>query len=233
MNNNLLQIKVKQRLNKLSSSDFDNLECWMIAEAFNKAQVEWCRRQLHGNNIFKESDEQTTTRVDDLETLITTKDLSGNLVDTYFQSSTLPSNYMKFKRVSIKGKSIECDERPFKVYPAQEADVDELLSDVNKCPSFDWAETFCTLAGNSIKIYTDNKFIVINPKLTYYRLPRPVQFKGCIDIIKEELFSDDQESELKDDVVESIIDEACAILAGDIENMLQVQRNTQSAERDN
>ena len=50
--NATIEIKVKERLNKLSSNDYDNLECWQIIEAFNKAQVEWCRRQLHGYNIL-------------------------------------------------------------------------------------------------------------------------------------------------------------------------------------
>ena len=41
MLNQTLIIKLKQRLNKLSSNDFDNIENWQILEAFNKAQIEW------------------------------------------------------------------------------------------------------------------------------------------------------------------------------------------------
>ena len=41
MNNNLLQLKIKQRLNKLSSNDYDSFECWMVVEAFNKIQNEF------------------------------------------------------------------------------------------------------------------------------------------------------------------------------------------------
>ena len=51
MNNNTIQIKIKERLNKLDSLDYDNIECWQIVEAFNKTQIEWCRRQLHGGNL--------------------------------------------------------------------------------------------------------------------------------------------------------------------------------------
>ena len=56
MNNATLQLKLKQRLNKLDSQDFDNIEPWQMIEAFNKAQVEWCRRNLHGGNMYKEGD---------------------------------------------------------------------------------------------------------------------------------------------------------------------------------
>ena len=37
MNNATIQLKVQQRLNKLASQDYDNIECWQIVEAFNKA----------------------------------------------------------------------------------------------------------------------------------------------------------------------------------------------------
>jgi hypothetical protein len=71
MLNSTITIKIKQRLNKLDSQDYDNLECWQIVEGFNKAQVEWTRRQLHGINILKEGDEQSTRRKDDLQVLLT------------------------------------------------------------------------------------------------------------------------------------------------------------------
>ena len=51
MNNTIIQLKIKQRLNKLDSQDYDNLECWQIVDAFNKGQVNWCRRNLHGLNV--------------------------------------------------------------------------------------------------------------------------------------------------------------------------------------
>ena len=57
MENSTLLLKLKQRLNKLDSQDYDNIECWQFVEAFNKAQIEWCRRNLHGGNMYKEGDE--------------------------------------------------------------------------------------------------------------------------------------------------------------------------------
>ena len=72
MLNQTIQIKFRQRLNKIASDDYDNIECWQIVEAFNKAQLEWCRRNLHGNNMFQEGDEVSTRRIDDLQVLLTT-----------------------------------------------------------------------------------------------------------------------------------------------------------------
>ena len=85
MTNDLLQIKLRQRLNKLSSNDFDNLECWQIIEAFNKSQLQWCRRQLHGMNQYKEGDEGSQRRVDDLNILLA----SSNILDVYLSPIVL------------------------------------------------------------------------------------------------------------------------------------------------
>ena len=51
MENSTLLIKIKQRLDKLDSQDYDNIECWQFIEAFNKAQIEWCRRNLPNKNV--------------------------------------------------------------------------------------------------------------------------------------------------------------------------------------
>lgn len=233
MNNFTLKIKFQERLNKLSSQDYDNVECWQIAEAFNKAQIEWVRRQLHGANIFKEGDEQSTRRVDDLQRLLKQAPLLGVNKDLFFESKGIPKDYLQFKRVGITGKSDCCGPRPFVVYPAEEADVDELLRDKNTTPSFDWAETFSTFIDNNIRVYTNKEFLVNDAVLTYYRFPKEVQFINCMDPASGEIFGADQIPEFKDDIVELIIDEACSILAGDIESMLQLQRNSQNAERNN
>lgn len=234
MNNTLLQIKIKQRLNKLASMDYDNIEGWMIQEAFNKAQVEWVRRQLHGSNTLREGDEMSVRRIDDLQVLLTTKELTGREEHTFFQSDRIPMDYMQFKRVSIKAKTDCCsDARTMTVYLAQEHDADLLLISTNDSPSFEWGETFCTLFGNHVRIYTNGEFEVVDPKLIYYRLPNVVQFKGVMDPETGKYAVADKESELKDDVLELIIDETAAILAGDIESVMQMQRETQNAERNN
>jgi len=71
VNNATIQLKIQQRLNKLASNDYDNIECWQIVEAFNKGQVSWCRRQLHGLNVKQTGDEQSKRRIDDLQIILT------------------------------------------------------------------------------------------------------------------------------------------------------------------
>ena len=95
MLNSTILIKVKQRLNKLDSQDYIHVEAWQILEAFNKAQVDWCRRNLHGTNSTKEGDEQSNRRIDDLQPLLRELSLTGAETDDYFQSNNFPVDEVK------------------------------------------------------------------------------------------------------------------------------------------
>ena len=92
MDNFTLQIKLKQRLNKLDSNDYDNIEPWQLCEAYNKAAVEWSRRQLHGGNIYKEGDEYSKRRIDDMQVLLEELPLTGVQSTEYFETTNFPIN---------------------------------------------------------------------------------------------------------------------------------------------
>jgi len=234
MNNQTIYLKIKQRLNKLASNDYDNIECWQVVEAFNKGMVEWCRRNLHGINQKQEGDEQSKRRIDDLQKLMVTQTITMSNKQLYYESSVLPTNYLEWKRVSAKSKNNCCeDPRRMVIYLAEEANVDELLRDKNKQPSFEWAETFVTLIDNKFRIYTDNKFEVQDVVLTYYRQPVRIQILNCVDPYTQLASTQEVECEFKDDLVELFVDEAVKILAGDIESMNQYTRAQQSVEGNN
>jgi len=229
MNNNIIQLKIKQRLNKLASQDYDNLECWQIVEAFNKGQVSWCRRQLHGMNTKGEGDEQSKRRIDDLQILLTSIDIDFNKRELFVESDPLPENYFEWKRVSANAIDPCCDNpHPMVIYLAEEGNVDTLLRDDNKKPSFSWGETFCTLVNNTIRVYTNDEFTLQDGKLLYYRQPRRIEIQGCVDPYTQQTSTVDIECEFKDDIIELFIDEAVKILAGDLESINQQQiANTQ------
>lgn len=225
MNNTTLQLKIKQRLNKLDSQDYDNIECWQMVEAFNKGQVEWVRRQIQGLNITKTGDEQTTMRVDDLQRLLTEENLDMTSRDTFYESSLLPSDYMYYKRVNIHAHKDCCETRKDMTvtYLAEEENIALLLGDALKRPSFEWGETFCTFVGNHLRVYTNNEFDVATAILMYYRFPVKVQFAGCVDPYTLQASPVDVECEFKDDIAEILVDEAVQILAGDMESITQYQ----------
>ena len=232
MLNSTITVKIKERLNKLDSQDYDNIECWQIVEAFNKAQVEWARRQLHGINLTKEGDEGSTRRKDDLQILLLTYQL--NIADKqYYYDGGLPQDYLQWKRVDVFAKKDCCNKRRMTVYLAEEGNLNQLLRDDNKKPNFEWSETFATLIGNHINIYTNNDFDITSADLVYYRQPIKIQIQGCVDPYTTLESPVNVECEFKDDIIELIIDEAVGILAGDIESSNQYSRGTQGAERNN
>jgi len=232
MQNSVLTIKIKQRLNKLDSQDYDNIECWQIVEAFNKAQVEWVRRQLHGLNIVKEGDEESTRRIDDLQVLLNTQPMPVTN-EQLFYAGPVPENYLQWKRVDAYAKKDCCDDRRMVIYLAEEANLNQLLRDDAKKPSFAWAETFATLKNNLVNIYTNNDFSISSAELTYYRQPVRIEVEGCTDPYTGVTTVTNVQCEFKDDIIEVIIDEAASILAGDIESGNQFSRGSETAERNN
>lgn len=229
MNNNLLQIKIKQRLNKLASLDYDNLECWQVQEAVNKAQIEWTRRQLYGYNIRKEGAEQSTGLVDDLQKLMK-HELLATVDKGIFYQSDIPADYLHYVRTDVFAKQKCCPARRMTVYEVEEANISIILDNKDKQPSFEWAETVATRMNNKLKVYTNNEFDITECHLIYFRKPIEIQFNGCIDIKTGTTFTADQECEFNDDVAEIIADATASILAGDIESVTQFQREQQAVQ---
>jgi hypothetical protein len=235
MNNATILLKIQQRLNKLASNDYDNIEAWQSIEAFNKGQVAWCRRQLHGMNTKQEGDEQSKRRIDDLQIILTAVPITLAKQDGYFTTTTgLPVDYFEYKRVSAKAIDDCCkDPRRMVIYLAEEANVDELLRDKMKQPSFKWGETFCTFEDGELKIYTNDEFKVPTGTLHYYRQPRRIEIIGVVDPYTNVVSVVEVESEFKDDINELFVDEAAKILAGDIESFNQAQTAAQQVEGNN
>lgn len=235
MTNSAIQIKIKERINKLASNDYDNIECWQIVEAFNKAQIEWVRRQIRGGNVFQDGDEQSRRRIDDLQRLLKPAPLAIQDKGIFYESKTeLPDDYLEYKRIDVFAVNECCeDPRPMNVYLAEEDNRAQLLRDDMKKPSFEWAETFATLINNRARIFTNDEFELKDAQLTYYRFPVYIQIAGCIDPYTGQGSLADVECEFKDDIVELLIDEAVSILAGDIEYGSQHARGSESAERSN
>lgn len=227
----LVFIKVKERLNKLDSADYDNIECWQVREAYNKAQLEWIRRQIHGKNDSKEGDESTDQRVDDLQLLLTPAKIDVNDYKVYFETQSLPSNYMHLKRVTPYCSKGKCKEKVIKSTLREESNVDEYLQDYSMQPSFEFEETFHTMINDSIRIYTNKEFNVNFVRIIYYRLPSEINFTGCINL--DGSMGQNTDPELRDDIVELIIDDAVSILAGDIESPNQFQITKQRSEFNN
>jgi hypothetical protein len=237
MENAAILIKIKERLNKRSSDDFDNIECWKMVESFNKYQVEWCRRNLRSGNATHEGDEGGISKIDDLQILLETTDpLTMTDEGDFFQSvaEDWPANYLRHKRVVLVGKKDCCDEPKRIIAPlVEEGNVETYLRDVNRAPDYRWRQAFVTLTGNKLNVYHNGEFEIDSCKLMYYRQPRMIQIIGCPNVFDGVTPAADVECEFSDDMVEIFCDGAASIIAGDIENFQQGQRLDGAAERNN
>ena len=232
MNNTLLQSKLELRVNKIASLDYGNIEPWVKAEVINKAQIEWVRRQFEGVNQEKTGNEGSIRRIDDLQQLLTSFPDPFTNQGLYWQSGVLPSNYLDWCRIDANAQDEckTCPPRRLNIFIGNEADVSMYLSNTTRRPNYDWATTFATIMNNRFKIWTNNKFNLVDPVVTYYRAPTTIVFINTFNPYTNTVSTVDVPCEFPDNVTEIIIDLAAAILAEDIDDTRKDNTLVQRAE---
>jgi hypothetical protein len=94
----------------------------------------------------------------------------------------VPSDYVEWSRISAEAQAGDCcPPRKLKIFLGEEADIDLVLLDKNRQPSYEWAETVATVINGKFRIYTNKCFDVVNPAITYYRRPAHIKIVGCTD----------------------------------------------------
>jgi len=222
-------IKLRSRINKGHSQDYDNIPDWFAVELINKAQDEIVRNLLSGRNVTQEGDEETTLRVDDLQPILVPPHRM-EVIDKgiYVESDKFPSNYMYHKRVTPIASNSTCLGKRMRSKLVEESNIDVFMFDTNKRPSFSWRETFHTLGNNKIKVYKSEEFIVDYIELIYYRIPKRFDIGGYIHT--DGRSSVDSPLEFKVDVAELIIDTAANIASADLELVNSYQTTKQRIE---
>jgi len=223
-----IALKIRQRLNKVDTQDDENLPLYVIVEAYNKGQLNVVNKLSSKNNIYKTGIESTTFRVDDLQCLINSEShiLSTTKKDGFYLTEKIPEDYLRYIRTTCIAKSNVCEAKELKIYLQEESNLNTLLDNELVNPSFEWAETIGTIAGDKIKVFTQNKFEINKVYLTYLRKPRLIDLVGYIK--KDGSPSTNIDPELPDDLVEMSIDEACRILSGDMQNQFSNQISQQN-----
>lgn len=209
--------KIDLRLNKSASGDYDNIWSYSKQEAFYKATLEWVRRQVRGKNATQEGDEESLARIDDLQILLVRDSLRLKKKKEFYETESLPSDYLYFKRITPYCSKNTCSNVSITSYLSEEANVD-LMRGV---PSFEFEETFHVISGNKIRIYFSD-FDIDKVEFVYFRKPIFYNFKQLDKVV-----------EFKDDICELLIDEACKILASDIESVNQKNLTQERVETNN
>lgn len=218
--------KVQKRLNKSGTEDYSSVDFDIVKEAANKALNDWIRRQVHGGNQYKEGQEQSTMRVDDLQILLNPepKPLSFQNKGIYSISSSLPKDYRYYNSfyffydISENCKNLGLVNSSLR----EESNRDALLNTAGTQPSRKFEQSFHTIVGNKIKLYHNLEFDPKEGYLIYYRSPK------LYDPTKP-----DEVFEFNDSVVDLIADETAKVIAGDFDNFTQQQRLSTQVEINN
>jgi hypothetical protein len=219
-------IKLRLRLNKSHSSDYDNIQDYAAVEAINKAAKEWARRTVYGLNQEQAGAEETRQRIDDIQFLLKPYKLGGRNHKNYFDSNLFPDDYLAYSRIIPYAFNETCSDIPLKSYLKEEANIPTLLADWSWQPDIEWRQSLHTIQGNKIRVYTDD-FKINDIDLIYYRFPKEMDIEGYTHETGRD--STNVDLEFKDDIAEIIIDEAASIIAGDIESVNAVELTKQRA----
>lgn len=216
-------LKVKRRVNKGDTDDYDNIGIFGIIEALNKAQINVVSKLYSQNNTYKRGFESNRKRIDDLKVLLNTepKVLTVEKKKGYALTQSLPVDYLHYVRIVPNVSKGKCKDISLKAYQVEESNISTLLENSNTRPSFKWRETLVTLVGDRCKIWTNDEFEVKEAYLTYLRLPRKVDCEGYTN--EKGITSTDIHPEFNDDVMEMIIDEASRIIKGDTQDSFGMQ----------
>jgi hypothetical protein len=221
-------VKVKKRVNKEDTEDFDNLSLFSIIEAYNKAQLNILDYLTGQKNQYQQGSEATTENINKISSLINKKpkELALTKEQDFYFSEEFPQDYFKYVASYSTGYNDKCSEKKIYHNFVEESNINLIVKNENQGPSFEWSQAPLTIAQNTLKIHTDNKFNLKKAYLTYYRYPVEIDIQGYIK--SDGTSSTTINPELPKKVIELIIDEAVRIIQGDIQNPFGMQVASQN-----
>lgn len=215
-------LKIDLGLNKLASFSGQNIRAFQKEEALNKALLMWIRKNKHGNNLYKEGNESSAMREDDLQLFLKDKELTSYKRDVYNEIKTLPSDYLYISKLTVYANKDECRDVLIDSDLREDGNTNKLLLNYHEQPSFKFEQTFHTLQGNKIRVFHNDDFDVNRVILSYYRKPKKITNS-----------KPDEVWEIKEDLAELIVDAAIANLALNIESPNVYQASTNIVEQNN
>lgn len=178
-----LLYKIDQKLNKLSSNEHQQIQLEDKILALNEAQVKLVKLKMDGTD-------KTRRRQEDLQALVVENlPLPLAIADASLNRwaasvKDLEKPYMSYRDGYVIASKGICRDRRLWINNdlVKHGDIQFLLNNVHYRPSFEYQETFNTLADNEISIYTDGTFTPSTLHLTYTRYPVEMDKAGYIKL---------------------------------------------------
>jgi hypothetical protein len=227
-----LLYKIDQKLNKLSTNEHQQIPLEDKILALNEAQIKLIKQKVDGFSTtsglgfdaFKKRYEDLQSLViayNDGELPLTLKNAQlnqwkANLHDLCPQYMFYVDSYF----LADKGR---CTARKIWINRdlAKHGDISLLLTNDHYKPSFEYQESFNSLATDEINVFTDGTFIPTNIYVSYMRYPVYINKTGYIMLDGEPSF--DQDCELELYLEDEILDLTVQNLAMYTENQSAVE----------
>lgn len=223
-----LLYKIDQRLNKLASNEHQEIQLEDKILALNEAQLKLIKQKFTGiSTPSKMGFGAFKKRYQDIENLLV--DFNENSLSLIEEDkninqwssklSKLNPKFMLYADAYVIADKGKCKDRIIWINKdlVKHGNIQFLLNNEDYKPSFEYQETFNTITGGDISIYTDGTFTPKKLKVLYVRYPEKIDKEGYVDFDGED--SINQDCELVDYLEDELLDLTIANLADYTENM--------------
>jgi hypothetical protein len=183
--------------------------------------MSWVETRLNTNNPLRAGYDSLRTRIDDLQILkvddyqIPVIKEIGKPFNPYKSSLTNAPNYMRYLNGTALAKLGDCQALLY-LNEVRSGDLKTQYFNTNYSPSFIWQETLATLGHDSLHVYSDGQFEILQVYLTYLRYPKKIYKSGYTRLDGTQ--SQDQDCELPEYAKQDLIDIAVKFASHATEN---------------
>jgi len=187
-------ISVKQRVESNLTNGGITLDKARFVNLFNESQLKFVDDTLNHKN------DDTIRDIDILLVRDKRAVRTGKVLNKV--SFRSPDDLYSFVNVRCTASNGGCSSGDFLLWEAKHENVHELLGDENNKPSWKYRESFYTVGGNQISVYTGD-FDIDSLYVTYYRNPVRIDIAG---IMRESGISSSIDTEWPDRIIVRIMD---------------------------
>lgn len=236
-----LLYKFDTKLNKLATLQHQEIPLENKLLAINEAIIKLIKVKLDPNNTLGLGFEAFKKRYEDLQVLVEPPHehgLTPVLTDKTLNKWTadllsLSPKFMFYVDAYALANLGKCKDRIIYINHdlSKHADVTLLLANNTYKPSFDYQETFDTLADNQLEIYSDGDFKYTKVYISYLRYPIPVDYPGYTHLDGSASVKQDSEMPLflEDEILNYAIQDV-AMSIGDRETVENTQLRIKTSE---
>lgn len=226
-----LLYKIDLKLNKVAALEHQVIPLENKILSLNEAQLRLIKLKIDPNNPLGLGFDSFKKRYEDLEVLVepadrhsldlTLRDVNLNRWDASL--GDLSPDYMFYIDSYFLASKGPCLNKVIYVNKdlVKHADIITLLTNTNYKPSFEYAESFCSLSDFYISVYSDGTFTPTKLYISYIRYPVEIDYPGYIKL--DGTASAKSDCELPEYLEDELLNLAIQDLAMDTENVPAVQ----------